>query len=217
MAMTQVDKIKIIKYFREAPFGNIYYRDLVDSLGKKSKITDVEFTDFFASYIIENLKKEKPPLSLIMKMISTTTSFIGWLHDDEIELDCELVCKLHNIRECYEQYLIQTNEEKNNSLEELITTFEEDLNKFYPPIEEKEEIIDVDTLIAEIETLREELADSEKEISDLTTKLSKQTKAWEGKRKDNDRLSSRLNESNQKQKKLDKQCILFINNHSYFT
>lgn len=203
MAMTQVDKIKIIKYFRETPFGNIYYRDLVDSLGKKSKITDAEFTDFLASYIIENLKKEKISLSLIMKMISTITTFIGWLHDDKIELDCELVNKLYSIRESYEQYLVQTNEERNNSLEELIIAFEDDLNKFYPPIEEIEEVIDVDTLLAKIENLREELADSEKEITDLTTKLLKQTKAWESKRKDNDRLSVRLNESNQKQKKLE--------------
>lgn len=203
MAMTQVDKIKIIKYFRETPFGNIYYRSLVDYLGKKSKITDAEFTDFFASYIIENLKKEKPPLSLIMKMISTITTFIGWLYDDKIELDCELVNKLYSIRESYEQYLVQANEERNNSLEELITTFEDDLNKFYPPVEEEIETIDVDTLMAEIETLRKNLTDSEKEVSDLTLKLSKQAKGLEGKRKDNDRLNARLNESKQKQKNLE--------------
>ncbi len=204
MAITQVDKMKILKFFREKAFGDIYYDDLVEYLGKKSKISDVEFTNFFANYVIDSFNKEQPSLNLLCKMVSTLSSFIGWLRDDEVELDVELVTKLYSIREKYEQYLINSSSERNNKLDELISSFEKDLKNSYTLVEVEEEVtIDEKTILAELETLRNELADSEKEITELTTKLTKQTKAWENKKRDNNRLSSKLEESKKNQKKLE--------------
>ncbi len=203
MAITQVDKMKILKFFRENAFGDIYYADLVNYLGKKSKITDVEFTNFFATYIIDNLKKEQPSLNLLNKMVSTLTSFIGWLHDDKIELDIELINKLHSIRESYEEHLVISGEDRNTKLDELISSFEKDLFEFYPKVEEQQNSINLDELIAELSTLQASLSESEKEILSLTTRLEKQTRAYESKKRANTKLSSRLEEGHQREKKLE--------------
>ena len=75
MAITQVDKIKILKYFRETSFGEIYYNELVESLGKRAKVTDIEFITFFVNYISESFNKNQPSFNLICKMLSSLTSF----------------------------------------------------------------------------------------------------------------------------------------------
>ena len=51
MPITPVDRIKIAKFMKEKPIGKIYYLDLRDALGKREKISDVEFLEFSKSSI----------------------------------------------------------------------------------------------------------------------------------------------------------------------
>ena len=50
MGLTGVDKIKLNKYIREHAIDDIFYTDMCVFLGKKGKITDSEFIDYFADY-----------------------------------------------------------------------------------------------------------------------------------------------------------------------
>ncbi len=202
MAITQVDKIKILKYFRETSFGEIYYNELVESLGKRAKVTDIEFITFFVNYISESFNKNQPSFNLICKMLSSLTSFIGWVYDDKIVLGKELINQLYSIRDRYERYLIDENAKRNSDLDGLMTTFEEKLNGCYPKIEEEVKY-DVNVLLSEIDELRKKLNATEQEVSELNDKLSKQNRAWESKRKDNTRLIDKLENSKLKQKRLE--------------
>ena len=58
MAITPVDKIKIIKYLKDNPIGEIYYLDLCNALGKKCRIKDIEFLEFFVDSVIKEFKKD---------------------------------------------------------------------------------------------------------------------------------------------------------------
>ena len=52
MGLTGVDKIKLNKYIREHAIDDLYYVNMCDYLGKRGKITDTEFIDYFTDCVI---------------------------------------------------------------------------------------------------------------------------------------------------------------------
>ena len=46
MAITAVDKVKINKYLKEHALGDICYLDMCEAIGKRDKISNVEFLDY---------------------------------------------------------------------------------------------------------------------------------------------------------------------------
>lgn len=206
MAITQLDKMRIMKFFRERQMGEIYYDDLVKYMGKKSNVTDLEFTAFFANYIEDNLQKEHISLNLISKMVSALISFIGWLHEDDVKIDdVSFINRMHSLYGCYEQYLVKNGEERNSTLDELFPILDEKLKEFYPYVEVEEEIDsveDVERLKKEIEELSSELHLREERIKELEKESKKKDKAIESRKKDITRLSGKLESSQKEQRTL---------------
>ena len=92
--LTNVDKMKIIKYIRENPLGEIYYVNMCEAIGKVNKIKDTEFLDFFVNYVIKEFSKsEKIGMKMITKVVSVIISFVGWIHDDNLKINEELLDK----------------------------------------------------------------------------------------------------------------------------
>ena len=58
MAITAVDKIKLNKYLREHAVDDIYYLDMCDALGKRGKISDIEFLEHFTDSAVQELNKD---------------------------------------------------------------------------------------------------------------------------------------------------------------
>ena len=55
MALTGIDKVKLNKYLKEHANGDIYYLDMCDYLGKKGKIKDFEFLEYFTDCVIKEI------------------------------------------------------------------------------------------------------------------------------------------------------------------
>lgn len=204
MAITQLDKMKIMKFFRETKMGELYYGDLLEYMGKKSKVTDLEFTEFFVSYIEDNLKKESSSLNMIAKMVSSLISFIGWLHDDNVELDASFINRLYSLHDCYEQYVLSSNK-RNEALDDFFPILDSKLDECYPPKEQEQIKYDeeIDRLKKEIDRLVAEATLREKEIKTLTANCNKKDKTIESKKKDITKLNNRLAISQNSQKELE--------------
>ena len=110
MAITPVDKIKIIKYLKENPIGEIYYLDLCDALGKRDKIKDIEFLEFFVDAVIKEFKKsDKISINFVSKLVVTVESFLEWVHEAGTVVDEALLDKIRSFEEYYDEYLNRTN------------------------------------------------------------------------------------------------------------
>ena len=110
MSITPVDKVKIMKYLRENPIGEIYYLDLCDALGKRGKIKDIEFLEFFVEAVIKEFKKnEKISIKQVSKLVVTVKSFLEWVHEAGSEVDEVILDKIRSFEEYYDEYLNRTN------------------------------------------------------------------------------------------------------------
>lgn len=206
MAITQLDKMKIIKFFRENKMGEIYYEELVEYMGKKSKVTDLEFTYFFANYVEDNLKKDKVSLNMIAKMISAIIAFLGWLHEDGVVIeDMSLVNVLYKLRDCYEKYILRNNVDRDKDLDDMFPILEERLNEYYPREEQKHIDYDeeIERLRKEIDRLMKEVASKEEEIKKLISSCNKKDKIIEDRKKDIGKLNNKLVASQNGQKELE--------------
>lgn len=199
MAIRPVDKVKILKYLRETPLNMLAYDNLMEYLGNKVKISDLELTDFFAGYVIDSFKKGEVSVKLLSKMLASLTSFINWLHDDGIEIEDILLSKLYSIVSNYEQYYL--NKDKDNELDEILREFYDNLNKMYT--EKIHEEVDVSKLLGEMSNLRSELEDSEKNVSSLRALCDKKERFIEAKKKEIVRLNNRLSSKDSRERELE--------------
>lgn len=59
MAITAVDKMKLTQYLKSHAVGDIYYLDMCDYLGKRGKISNTEFLDYFTNCVMNEFRKNE--------------------------------------------------------------------------------------------------------------------------------------------------------------
>ena len=70
MTLTMVDKMKLSKYLKEHAVTDIYYLDLCDAIGKRGKIEDIEFLEYFTDSVAKEFRKnEKISIKQLTKLI----------------------------------------------------------------------------------------------------------------------------------------------------
>ena len=164
MPLTKVDAIKINQYLNQHAIGDIYYQDMVEVLGKKTKVTDTEFLEFFTETIMTEFKKDtKLQSKRISKILSVIEAFLGWLHEDDKPIEAIIIDKIRSFDELYEEYLIRTEQERDL---ELIDKYIKNLiavcNELYPTEANTESVA---RYVAQITELELTISRLKKEIS----------------------------------------------------
>lgn len=173
MAITAVDKIRINKYLKEHALGDLYYLDMCDALGKRGKISDVEFLEYFAEYVAcEFRRDDKISVNRLTKVISIIDSFLGWAQEEKTEINEEILDKIRSFKEFYDEYLNRTGYEmdvefNNNSVESIVAL----VNELYPREVNCESVSKYINSIAELEanvrSLEKELAEATRLYNNL--------------------------------------------------
>ena len=92
MSITSIDKIKINKYLKETSLNYVSYRSLCNALGKKVKIKDEDFLEFFTDAIILELtKNDKIYSNHLSKLLYFEEGFVRYFKLNEIEIDEEVL------------------------------------------------------------------------------------------------------------------------------
>ena len=87
MPITAVDKVKINKYLKEHANGNIYYLDLCDAIGKRGKVSDVEFLEYFTDYSVKQFREgSRISIKHMSKVMDVIESFLIWIHEENSEI-----------------------------------------------------------------------------------------------------------------------------------
>ena len=171
MALTGVDKVKLNKYLKEHANGDIYYIDMCDYLGKRGKISDVEFLDFFTeSAVLEFRKDTKISMKQVSKYISVIDSFLGWVHESGSEVSEETLDKIRSLKEFYFEYVERTEgcidvEFNDNYLVPLM----EKIDALYP-VSDNYETEAVSNYINKIAELEKTIKVLERELDELRRK-----------------------------------------------
>ncbi|MBE6150373.1 MAG: hypothetical protein E7162_00950 [Firmicutes bacterium] len=218
MAITAVDKIKLNKYLREHAVDDIYYLDMCDALGKRGKISDIEFLEYFTDSAVQELNKDsKISIKQLTKIILTIDAFLTWIHEANKEISDETLNKIRNLEYFYDEYLERTKTEpdlefKESCLKTVLTT----INELYPSEEKSESmtkyINQINTLNSQIKDLRKQLDEITKlyelsqesleqktsKVASLTTSLTSSQNESKGKDKEIDRLNEVIRELSDK-------------------
>ena len=171
MALTGVDKVKLNKYLKEHANGDIYYIDMCDYLGKRGKISDVEFLDFFTeSAVLEFRKDTKISMKQVSKYISVIDSFLGWVHESGSEVSEETLDKIRSLKEFYFEYVERTEgcidvEFNDNYLVPLM----DKIDALYP-VDDNYEAESVSNYINKIAELEKTIKVLERELDELRRK-----------------------------------------------
>ena len=107
MPLTGVDKVKLTKYFKEHAIDDLYYYEMCDYLGKRGKIKDFEFLDYFTDCVINEFSKDvKISIKHVAKLISWIGNFVGWMHEEGSTVSDETLDKIRSFDQLYNEYLI---------------------------------------------------------------------------------------------------------------
>jgi len=181
MAITAIDKIKITKYLNSHSLDDIYYLDMCEAIGKKDKITDVEFLEYFTECIINELRKDsKLSIKYLSKVAFSIDSFLEWINESGSEIKEDTLDKIRSLKDFYDDYLKRTGFEKDlNFSENCIDVVLEKVNKLYPSDKKEESIVEYVNKIAQLESnvkeLRRQLTDVTKVYGDLQISYTKKT------------------------------------------
>lgn len=169
MAITAIDKVKINRYLNEHANGDIYYLDMCDYLGKRGKIKDFEFLEYFTECVINEFSKDgKISIRHVAKLISIVGNFVEWIHEEKNEVKEEVLDKIRSFNSLYEDYLTRNNMECDNTFKEhCIGEVMEIINRLYPNINEN-----ADSLAKYVLKIKE-LETKIKELNRTITNLSK--------------------------------------------
>ena len=171
MPLTGVDKIKLNKYLKEHATGDIYYIDMCDYLGKRGKITDVEFLEFFTECAVLEFRKDtKISMKQVSKYISVIDSFLGWVHESGSEVSDETLDKIRSLKEFYFEYVERTEgcvdvEFNDNYLVPLM----DKIDALYP-VSDNYEVESVSNYINKIAELEKTIKGLEKELDEFRRK-----------------------------------------------
>lgn len=166
MAITAIDKIKINKYLKDHSIDDIYYLDLCDYLGKRGKISDIEFLEYFTDCVVNEFRKnEKISLKHIAKIMSIIDAFLCWMHESNSKIQEEVLDKIRNFKDFYLDYQSRNNlkidtEFVNNDIEAVLKT----INDLYPCKIENESI---SKYINKIEELNEYIKTLQRELNEV--------------------------------------------------
>ena len=180
MPITPVDRIKIAKFMKETPIGKIYYLDLCDTLGKREKISDIEFLEFFTEAVVKEFRKEdKISMKQLSKYVVTVESFLKWVHEAGSEVDEKVLDSIRNFENYYDEYLNRTNfdidlEFTDGCLASVINK----VNELYPCEEKSESVVQY---LNEIDDLKKQLAALTREYEGLTGRYDYLSKEHEKK------------------------------------
>ncbi len=187
MAITPVDKIKIMNFFKRNPIGEIYYLDLCDALGKRGKISDIEFLEFFVDALVKEFKKEeKISIKQVSKLVVTIESFLEWVHQAGSEIKEETLDKIRNFEEYYDDYLNRTGFDIDLEFTEgYLASLINAVNTWYPTDEKNESVVqylnEIEELRVKLSNLNREYENLSKLYDDMKTKYDKKQEAYVGK------------------------------------
>lgn len=170
MALSTVDKVKINKYLKEHALGDIYYLDMCEAIGKKEKISDVEFLDYFVETVVKEFKNSnKVSDKQMAKLLSVVETFFCWIDEQGSKIKEKTIDMMRSFEEFYSEYLIRNNLTKDEVFyNECIVPVLEKVNKSYP-MESKDE--SVGKYVSRIVELEEQIKKLNKEL-DATSKLN---------------------------------------------
>ncbi len=165
--LTAVDKMRINKYLKEHAVGDIYYGDMCDALSKRGKVKDVEFLEYFVSTLITEFRKDtKLQMKYITKLTSVISAFLGWVHDDNSEVSEELLDRIRNLENYYDDYLNRTNEDIDlEYTEKYLTVLMDGIKELYP--QEKESNESLVEYLKELDDLRKEASGLRRQLESL--------------------------------------------------
>lgn len=179
MPITQVDKIKLNKYLREHKLGNLYYGDMVDILGKKTKITYNEFVEYFTGYIIDTFEHGvNCSINHLTKMIAVVQAILVWAHESGTKIGNDSLQKIRRFRDAYDGYITRNNLEVDLTFRDnYIGVLLECADELFPVEEEVENVInstdEANLLKEELGCLRKELKQSQQELSNINKSYDK--------------------------------------------
>jgi predicted phosphodiesterase len=198
MAITPVDKIRIMKFFKDNPIGEIYYLDLCDAIGKRGKIKDVEFLEFFVDSVISEFKKsDKISMKQVSKLVLTVDTFLEWVNNVGTEVSENLLDKIRVLDEYYEKYLDRTNFEVDNEfVNDYLTPLMKKIEELYPSKVVSESVLpylnQIEELKNDLLSLRREFDNLSQLYGDLQKKYDKRCSEYLQKCEDNNKLSNSL-------------------------
>ena len=134
MALTPVDKMRITKYLKEHAVDDIYYLDLCDAIGKRGKVNDHEFIEYFTDSVVKEFRKnEKISIKQLTKIISIIENFLRWMHEEGNEIDDRILDTIRSFEDLYDDYLNRNNfdidlEFTDNVIGQVLNT----INELYP-------------------------------------------------------------------------------------
>ncbi len=142
MALTGVDKIKLNKYIKDHPIDGIYLGDMIDTLTKKKKPSDMELLEHFTECVVAEFNKdEKRSMKHVAKLIVVVDSFLGWIHEDGIEIRDEILDKIRSFEAFYDDYLNRNNFEIDLEFTDgVLAKMTAKVNELYPAISVKDEL-----------------------------------------------------------------------------
>ena len=133
MALTAVDKVKINKYLAQHSMDDIYYLDMCDALGKRGKILDVEFLEYFTDSILNGFRKDdKLSSKNVSKLVAVVGSFVEWMNDEKQTIGEDILDKIRSFKELYDDYLNRTSFENDEDISNYIDGVLKVVNKLYP-------------------------------------------------------------------------------------
>lgn len=198
MTITTVDKTKINKYLKEHNVNELSYLDMCDTIGKRGKIKDIEFLEYFTECIIREFNKSvKISTNNVTKIISFIDFFLKKIKDNNEEIPEDNLDKIRNIKEFYEEYLTKNNLEidqefNENVINELLKT----VNELYPSETQFESaakyIIKIENLETELKKLKKELAEITKSYYNLEKSLNQKQNKIESINAENTDLENKI-------------------------
>lgn len=170
MGLTGVDKIKLNKYIREHAIDDLYYVNMCDYLGKRGKITDTEFIDYFTDCVVAEFAKEgKISVKHAAKLVSLVGNFVGWMHEEGSTISEETLDKIRSFDQLYDDYLKRNVVDCDTEFREhCILEVIEKTNELYPSEVNSESvakyIVKVRELEGKIKELERLLEDAKREV-----------------------------------------------------
>lgn len=185
--LTAVDKLKINKYLKEHSIDDLYYVNLCDAIGKRGKIKDIEFLEYFVEAVLKEFnKEEKISMKHVSKIVSVISSFIEWIHDDEGIIDEQLLDKIRSLEEYYDAYLNRTNYSIDLEFTDgVLVSLLDKVNELYPTESKNESVVkylqEIDRLKDEVKSLSRTLEELNTRYKNLTERCDKKEKALQAK------------------------------------
>lgn len=176
MPITAVDKVKINKYLKEHSNSEICYLDLCDAIGKRGKVSDVEFLEYFTDYSVKQFREgSKISVKHMAKVMDVIESFLRWMAEEDSEIKEELLDKIRSFGELYDGYVTRTNIAFDETFyNEVIGVVLDKVNELYPTDTNSESVTKYITKIAELEDIIKKL---EKEVVNSTNMYNASQKA----------------------------------------